>query len=467
MAEAPVAPSAPILKSGSAFATHLRPAFPLADEASFDQLKNEVAACVKEREFRIVLELVATKTMTSKMLEFLLDLNDALRARGGWLQIAKINAVCADAFRLTGVADSIALVDVEKAPLPETRMEKQRLGDILVARGLIKEEQVAEALELQKQNGKKLGEIFTAKKWVSDLDVLSALSGQLSIPQVELRAGVFDPELSALLDRKNGRRLVAIPLFKVRGELTVATPNAQNVPVLREIEELTDCKVRAVFAPRDRVLEFVEQSDETAELGLELLNDEADDLELVEVQEDYGAIDEIATGSPVVNLTNSLIQRAIREGASDVHIESFRDKGRVRFRIDGVLYEVMTVRAELMPALISRLKVMANLDISERRLPQDGRMQVVTGGRSVDLRFSSMPALFGEKVVLRILDKNQALLEIDQLGMHDAVRDQYVGLLSRGYGLILVTGPTGSGKNDQPLRGAEPTEFSRAEHHHD
>ena len=129
-----------------------------------------------------------------------------------------------------------------------------------------------------------------------------------------------------------------------------------------------------------------------------------------------------------------------------MHIESFRDKGRVRFRIDGVMYEVMTLRAELMPAFISRLKVMANLDIAERRLPQDGRMQVMTQGRTVDLRFSSLPGLFGEKVVLRILDKNQALLNINNLGMATDNRDQYAELLTAGYGLILLTGPTGSGK---------------------
>ena len=419
----------------------------MLDAAHFEAVKREVARCVKDRDLRIVLELTATRTITSELLEFLLDINDALRARGGWLQIAKVNAVCAEVFRITGVSDAIALLDVDSAREEQPPVQRQRLGDILVARGVITEEQVAEALEVQKQHGKKLGEILLAKRWVTDQDVLSALSGQLSIPQVRLRAGIFDPAVTELLDSKAAKRLVAMPLFRVRGELTIATPHAQNVPVLKEIQDLTGLKVRAVFAPRDQVLEYATQSLETSELGIELLDNESGDLELVEAPEDnFSIIDEISSGSPVVNLANSLIQRAIREGASDVHIESFRDMGRVRFRIDGILYEVMTLRAELMPAFISRLKVMANLDIAERRLPQDGRMQVITAGRAVDLRFSSMPALYGEKVVLRILDKNQALLDIDQLGMSERTRDKYTSLLGRGYGLILVTGPTGSGK---------------------
>jgi type IV pilus assembly protein PilB len=437
-----------VLKTSAATSVQLRPMFGLTSAAEFDWLQKEIANCIKNREVRIVLELSATRTINSAMLEQVLAINDSLRARGGWLQLSKINAICAEVLRITGVSTQVAMLDVDSGQSRGTAPGRQRLGDMLVARGLIREEQIQEALALQKQNGRKLGEILIGKRWVTEQDVLAALSGQLSIPSVELRAGIFDPSLANALPAKAARRLVALPLFKVRGEITVATPSAQNVPVLKEIQELTGSKVRAVFAPREKVLEFIEQSSDVRDLSLELLDTaEGNDLQLVEnVEENFAQIDEVATGSPIVNLSNSLIQRAIREGASDIHIETFRDRGRVRFRIDGVLYEVMTLRAELMPALVSRLKVMANLDISERRLPQDGRMQVVTGGRSVDLRFSSLPGLIGEKVVLRILDKSQAILEIGQLGMAEANRLKYLQLLSRGYGLILVTGPTGSGK---------------------
>ncbi|MCP5178838.1 MAG: Flp pilus assembly complex ATPase component TadA [Pseudomonadales bacterium] len=438
----------PVLKTAAATSVQLRPAFPLATPADFDVLRDEINACIRQRELRVVVELTTTRVLTSALLDFLLDMNDALRARGGWLQLSKINALCAEVLRITGVSTHIALLDVDGGNAPAVAPTRQRLGDMLVSRGLLREEQVNEALAMQKQNGRKLGEILINKRWVTEQDVLAALSGQLSIPAVQLRAGLFDASVATLLPVKAARRLIAKPLFRVRDEITVATPNAQNIPILKEIQELTGHRVRAVFAPKEKVLEFIEQGTEVQELSLELLDGESvQDLELVEsVEENFAHIDEIASGSPIINLSNSLIQRAIREGASDIHIETFRDKGRVRFRIDGVLYEVMTLRAELMPALVSRLKVMANLDIAERRLPQDGRMQVITGGRSVDLRFSSLPGLVGEKVVLRILDKSHAILDVDQLGMAEGNRNKYLDLLSRGYGLILVTGPTGSGK---------------------
>jgi len=180
----------------------------------------------------------------------------------------------------------------------------------------------------------------------------------------------------------------------------------------------------------------------------EYLTDLEEDFQVVEnaLPEDYTAIDELSTGSPVINLVNALIQRAIKDGASDIHIEPARNKCRVRYRLDGVLYEVMNPAVEMHPALVSRLKVMASLDIAERRLPQDGRIQVNTHGRVVDLRMSTLPGIFGEKIVLRVLDKNQSLLDIDKLAMTTQNQETFIRLLKRSHGLILVTGPTGSGK---------------------
>ena len=183
-------------------------------------------------------------------------------------------------------------------------------------------------------------------------------------------------------------------------------------------------------------------------LGTDLFDIVEDDFQVMEnkTPDDYSQIDELAEGSPVINMVNSVIQRAIRDGASDIHIEPARNKSRIRLRIDGVLYEFSTLKSELHASLVSRLKVMANLDIAERRLPQDGRIQVHTRGKQVDLRFSSLPGLFGEKVVLRVLDKNESLLDLNKLGMLDHNLDAYKRLLSKSYGLILATGPTGSGK---------------------
>ena len=183
-------------------------------------------------------------------------------------------------------------------------------------------------------------------------------------------------------------------------------------------------------------------------MQFDLVGDVGEDFTVIEniQNEDYAAIDEVAAGSPVVNMVNSVIQRAVHDGASDIHLEPFRTHSRIRFRIDGLLYEFTAPRVELHPALVSRLKVMANLDIAERRLPQDGRIQVQTQGRSVDLRFSSLPGLFGEKVVLRVLDKNQAILDVDKLNFSAGNLSGFKQLLDSSHGLILVTGPTGSGK---------------------
>ena len=238
----------PILKTSGATSVQLRPTFALDSVPDFEAVQREITTCMKGREVRIVLELTATRTLTSAFLEFVLGVNDALRARGGWLQLSKINAICAEVLRITGVSTQIALLDVDTAEVRGVAPARQRLGDMLVARGLVREEQIQEALVQQKQNGRKLGEILIARRWVTEQDVLGALSGQLSIPSVQLRAGIFDPAIRAALNVKAARRLTALPLFRVRDELTIATPNAQNVPVLKEIQELTGLKVRATTA---------------------------------------------------------------------------------------------------------------------------------------------------------------------------------------------------------------------------
>jgi type IV pilus assembly protein PilB len=227
----------------------------------------------------------------------------------------------------------------------------------------------------------------------------------------------------------------------------LATAHPQAVLVQDEIRELTGLKLRLVLAGREDILKLQLDAYSGQNFDPELAEYAATDIELLEqAKADYAQIDQMAGGSPVINLVNGLIQRAVRDGASDIHIESSRSRSNVRFRIDGLLYEALSTRADMHPAIVSRLKVMANLDIAERRLPQDGRMQVMTQGRTVDLRFSSLPGIHGEKVVLRVLDKNQSILEVDRLGMSTGNLALLKRLLGRSYGLLLVTGPTGSGK---------------------
>jgi len=408
-------------------------------------LLDEIAGALSRGASEISIDLSQQKVLSSVALENLLEALDLTEQRSARLQLINASTLLEELFFITGV-DRRITISREKSGSNQIS-GKQRLGDILVARGTMTEQQLTEALNLQKSSGKRLGEVLIEKGWATDQDVLSALSRQLSVPEVKLRPGLFDPAITKLIDLSTIKRLHVYPLFKIHDELSLAMANPQNSPALREVEGLTGCRVRPVLANADDILSLVNESDNSIDLGVELLADVDEDFEVVEsAVQDLDANESIANGSPVINLVNSLIQRAVRDGASDVHIEPSRDRCRVRFRIDGVLYEVMTLRSELLPVLVSRLKVMANLDIAERRLPQDGRVQVITQGRSVDLRFSSLPGLYGEKVVLRVLDRNQAILKLNRLGMAEVNLTNYRTLLGRGYGLILVTGPTGAGK---------------------
>ena len=414
---------------------------------AIDGLTDEIDRCVNEGETKLVIDMSAVRHVASDGLTLLIETQDRLLRHGGWLRVGKLNPVLDDVFRITGVADHVGIMDAPGTPARPDPVSG-RLGDILVTRGLITEAQLADAIKQQKRLGKRLGEIITDKGWASEHDVLDALGRQLSIPYVRLRPGTLDPALAGLIDDSISRRLKVLPLFRIRGELVLAMANPQAIPSLEEVEDRTGLRVRPVLARAQDILGFVGEKGSLVEYATELGDEVGDDFELVEggLPDDYSAIDEIAGASPVINLVNSIIQRAVRDGASDIHIEPFRSHARIRFRIDGLLYEHSAPRVELHPAIVSRLKVMANLDISERRLPQDGRIQVMTQGRAVDLRFSSLPGLFGEKIVLRVLDKNQAILDVDKLGMAAENVDTFKSLLGRQHGLILVTGPTGSGK---------------------
>ncbi len=433
--------------------SRLAPTGGIATATELAALTDAVDACLAERQVKLVLDLSNVPLVSSLTLQSCLEIQDKLLPLGGWLKISHASALVRDVLRVTGVSQHLAVLQPDDT---EARTDsavasvapQQRLGDILVARGLMDSQRIEDALQLQKKSGRQLAQIIIEKQWVSEQEVLGALAEQLAVPFLNLRPGAFDPEVAQLLSREMSRRLKVLPLFMVRGELSLATAQPQAMPSLREVEEALSCRVRPVLARQEDIIKLSNDTDSLGQMPEDLIDDVGDDFEVLEssIPDDYDTIDEMASGSPIINLVNSLIHRAVRDGASDIHIEPFRHVSRVRFRIDGILYEVMTPRIELHPAIVSRLKVMANLDIAERRLPQDGRVQVQTQGRAVDLRFSSLPSLFGEKVVMRVLDKNQAILDLEKLGMGERNLDTYKALLARGYGLILVTGPTGSGK---------------------
>jgi len=442
-----------IVRTRSGLLTTLRPTDSLTEEPSLNQLHDLVDQAIEAGETRIILDLAAVPMLNSAALEELLDYQDRLIRVGGWIKLSHTGSVVREILRITDLDKYISIVGEE--PVTEAleeesspALERKRLGDLLVAAKLVDSKQIQEALELQEKTGRRLGSIVISKGWVSDQDVLQLLSRQLRVPYARLRSNIYDPAAVGLLDPNIARRLKVMPLFKVRGVMFLATANPQAIPILDEVEEHVGCSVRPVLAVREDILQAINSQTPGAEFAADLVSMLDEDFEVVEnsTPDDYAAIDEMAGGSPVINLVNSLIQRAVKDGASDIHIEAFRTHSRIRYRIDGLLYEFQSPKIELHAPMVSRLKVMANLDIAERRLPQDGRIQVFTQGRSVDLRFSSLPGLHGEKVVLRVLDKNQGIFNLEGLGMSDGNLKTFGKLLKANNGLILVTGPTGSGK---------------------
>jgi len=434
--------------------THFFPRGNLVGAEALDALREAIEESIQAREILLIVDLVSVSTVNSKTLELLVDLHQGLVKKGGWIKLTNAKPLIRDIFRITGVDQIIDIVnsfnidktesETKAAPLTETF----RLGELLVARGLLTPEKIEQAIQLQQKTGKRLGHIVVSKGWINEDIFLTTLAGQLGFPFIQMRLGLIDPEVFEQLDIEVSQRLKVLPMFMVKGELTLATSDPQAIVGFREIEEKLRCKVRPVLVRKNEIVNVLNESGSDNVHGIEMITDLDDDFEFIDSAppDDYTGIDELAAESPVINMVNSIIQRAVHDKVSDIHIEPAQKKCRVRFRIDGLLYEVMTPRMDLHPALVSRLKVMANLDIAERRMPQDGRIQVHTQGRSVDLRFSSLPGMHGEKVVLRVLDKNQSILDIDKLGMQLGNVTAYKRLLDRSYGLILVTGPTGSGK---------------------
>lgn len=426
--------------------TYLAPLTALVADEAVQTLQAALNECVAQHQVSIVVDLGKVTLLSGRALSMMADMGERLGELGGWLKLAYPNALLQDILAATGLLEQLPLFDARPVAPRRVREPGSKLGDILVERGAASAEQVAEAARLQDQTGKRMGLIMVERKWITEAALYQALADQLGLPYVQLRTGLYDPGALALLERDVARRLNVLPLFQVQGTLTVASAEPQAIHSIDELRARTGVRIRIVVAPPADIRRL---ADEAYGGALpDFVQTEASDLELIEstIPDDYTQIDEMAGASPVINMVNAVIQRAIRDGASDIHIEISRNRARIRLRIDGVLYEVMSPRVDQHPAIVSRLKVMANLDIAERRLPQDGRIQVATQGRTVDLRFSSLPGIYGEKVVLRVLDKNQSILDVDKLGMNAHAVGAFKRLLGRSHGLILVTGPTGSGK---------------------
>lgn len=328
-------------------------------------------------------------------------------------------------------------------------LKSRMLGDILVQQGRLTPEQLIMFLRVQKKTRKPIGRILIEQGILTEEELKYILGEQFGIPHTWLRKGLIDPRIVNILPKEKALRFQVIPMFRVNNVLTLATADPNAIFVFDEVSRITELEVQPVICRSSDIIEAIHEyyrEEVTIDEVMSGINES--DIEVVEAATDkeIDELAEMAEGSPIINLTNKVLLRAIRDRASDIHIEPQKLLCQVRVRIDGLLYKFMSLKMEMHPPVVSRLKIMANLDIAERRIPQDGRIQVNVDGRTIDLRFSSMPSIHGEKVVLRILDKNKALLDINKLGFDTKILNQFKSVLKKPYGLILVCGPTGCGK---------------------
>ncbi len=330
----------------------------------------------------------------------------------------------------------------------------ERLGETLVREGLITREQLDHALQEQRETGTRLGYNLVSLGYVKEIDLTRMLARQYRMPAVDLTSFEVDPRIARLIPNELASKHLVLPLKRDGRTLTVAMADPTATSILDDLKFITRCDIFPVIAGEYTLRHAIERHYESNEAQMDsLLKDIAKygdtDVELVEqLEEDMtaAALTIAVQEAPVVKLINAILTDAVSRGASDIHFECFEHELRVRYRIDGVLQEIMKPPLKLRAALISRFKIMANLNISERRVPQDGRIKLKIMNRVIDYRVSTLPTLFGEKVVLRILDKGNLNLDLTTFGLEPRAEREVMEAIANPYGMVLVTGPTGSGK---------------------
>ncbi len=361
-----------------------------------------------------------------------------------------------------------------------------KLGQLLIAANLVTEAQLKEALNLQKKEGGRLGSKLIKLGYLTEDKLVSFLSKQYGVPSINLADYEIDPSVIKLIPAEMAKKYLIIPVARVGATLTVAMADPSNIFAIDDIKFMTGYNVDVVVASESSILEAISkyysgkgalvesrqstssQIVQTKDFTIEDLEEEEEDfdapeptvdidefdklvgtaldnIETVEEKDDEEIIREVE--APIVKLVNGILINAIKEGASDIHIEPYEKVLRVRYRIDGVLYDRMNLPVKIKNALTSRVKIMSKLDIAERRLPQDGRIKLKLGKRrEIDFRVSTLPCLFGEKTVLRILDKSNLQVDMTKLGFEEDQLKDFMEAIEKPYGMVLVTGPTGSGK---------------------
>jgi type IV pilus assembly protein PilB len=334
--------------------------------------------------------------------------------------------------------------EAEEIIVRSQRTSKLRLGDILKQMGLITDEQVEVALSRQKDTRKRLGQLLLDEGIISQLDLTKALAQKFGVSFLDLTATRFDGAATAYIDEKLARRYGAVPVrFLDDNTLLVAMVDPQNLPAQEDLAIITGFPIQPAIASEEDVFGAIAKIyREKADIG-ESLDESSAQLD----EESLTDIRDATEEAPIVKLVNSVIAQSVDDSASDIHFEPQAKELVVRFRIDGVLHEIMSIPRRMQSGVLSRLKIMADLDIAERRVPQDGRIGLMVGGKPIDMRVATLPTVYGEKVVMRLLDKSNVMLDLEDLGFAEKALKRFRKSFTKPYGAILVTGPTGSGKS--------------------
>jgi type IV pilus assembly protein PilB len=326
---------------------------------------------------------------------------------------------------------------------------KNKLGSLLIGAGVISAEDLDTLLSRQLGTGKRLGQVAVDEGFATEEQIVKALAKQLKIPFISLGTTVIDPEVVRLVAEPMARDLTAIPLFRVEKTITVAMADPTDSETLKEIRFVTGCEVEPVIAKPEEIRAAIDMYYGQDDNVIEELEDlPTSDFDAADEAEEDEQIDgeRLSQEAPVVKITNLIIERAIGKAASDIHVEPGDTSLSIRYRVDGVLHEELVIPRMLKAAVVSRLKILARINIAERRIPQDGRFTVRVGGRKIDLRVSTFPTVHGEKVVMRILERSATTIALEDLGMNDDILRQFSQVVGLSHGIVLVTGPTGSGK---------------------
>jgi type IV pilus assembly protein PilB len=338
-----------------------------------------------------------------------------------------------------------------------------RLGEILVKESLITQDQLQKALEFQRANGGKLGSCLTKMGYITDDDITGVLSRQYGVPSINLRFYEIDPIIIKLIPQDTAQRYQVIPLSRVGSVLTIAMTDPTNVFAMDDIKFMTGFNVEPVVASESAIGDAISRfyggnsggtnQEEISNLMKDLAEDDQElELAAEEAELDAASLERAAEEAPIIKLVNLILTDSVKRGASDIHIEPYEQEMRVRFRIDGQLQKVMSPPMRLKDAITSRLKIMAKLDIAEKRLPQDGRIMIKYKAdgkkKELDFRVSTVPTLYGEKIVMRLLDKENLRLDMTKLGFEQESLVKFERNILKPYGMVLVTGPTGSGKTN-------------------